>query len=125
MSTTKQHKQYSGNKKSRWINMKKSKSHRVFFTANKDECLSIFPNTYVFGTVMTYKGAKGCDTSPSMSGVVIIMMGVVRRNTNEIFWSEEIHDKAKSCKTNTLRSYSHHGTEGYVNYFGNKPYYGI
>ena len=71
VSTTKQHRRYSGNKKSRWINMKKCKTQRVFFTACKDECLKVFPNTQIFGSVMTYKGAAGSNTSTPMPGIVI------------------------------------------------------
>ena len=124
VSTTKQHLRCSGNKRSRWINMKKSKRKMVLFTAFKEECLSTFPNTHVFGTVMTYKPKFEGDLCPPMSGIVVLMTAVIRNIINESTWTTNIHDMAKGCKTNSLSSYSHHGTKGFVYSFGNKPLYG-
>ena len=34
------------------------------------------------------------------------------------------YDITKKCKDNSLKSYNHHGTNGYAYSFGNKPLYG-
>ena len=113
VNTTKQYCQLSGNKKSKWINMKKTKQNLILFTASKDECLRCFPNTTVIGSVMTHQ-----DSAP-MSGIVILMMATLRNNGDETIWTDDIHEMAKQCKTNSLSSYSHHQTKGFVYSFGN------
>ena len=122
ISTTKQHVKISGNKKSRSFNMEKSKKNMLFITANKEECLSLFPNTYIHGTVLTKQDLD--NPSMTMSGVVILMMAVLRDTKNETYWNDDIHEMALRCKPNSLSSYSHHDTTGFVYSFGNRPNYG-
>ena len=127
VSTTKQSLRYSGNKKSRWINMKKSSRNMVLFLADKNECINTFKNIFVVGTVMTYnhkKKKEEVNHNPQMSGIVVLMMAVLRHNAHETTWIKNIHAMARGCKTNSLSSYSHHGTQGFVYSFGNKPLYG-
>ena len=95
ISTTKQHVRLSGNKKSRSININKSKKNMLFITANKEECLNCFPSTYVHGTVLTNQDTK--NPSTTMSGVVILMMAVLRDTKNETCWNDGIHEMALRC----------------------------
>ena len=83
ISTTKENLKSSGNKKSKYINMMKSKKKLVLFTANKNECIKHFPNTVTVGTMMTYNSKDENEIHPSMSGVVILMMATIRDNKDE------------------------------------------
>ena len=91
-------------------------------TSNKDECLNVFPNSHVFGTVMTHKSKNNDNKNLPVSSIVLLMVGVTRDVNREALWTDEIHDNAKKCKNNSLSSYSHHGSKGYIYSFGNKPF---
>lgn len=116
LSTSSCHKKLCGNKKSRWIDLNKTKKNMLVITASKAECLSMMPNTYVFNS-------HNYDEK-HMSGIVILMMAVLRNNREEYIWMDDMHTLVASCKSNSLKTYSHYGTEGFVYSFGNKPNYG-
>ena len=105
-----------GNKVSRWFDIQKTKKNIMLITASKQDCLRIMPNTNIF--------KSGSYDDCHFSGIVILMMAVLRNNKSEYLWTNEIHQLSSSCKTNSLTTYSHHGTKGYVYSFGNKPNYG-
>ena len=102
----------------------KSKKKLVLFTANKNECINHFPNTIIVGTIMTYNSKDENDTCPSMSGVVILMMNTIRDNKDESLWTNNTQTIALRYKTNSLETYSRHGTSGFTYSFGNRPFYG-
>ena len=107
-----------GCKKNVKMNLEKTKSRFMMITANKDEIMGLFPNTYVFSNVISYRKEK----LPPMSGKVILMMAVMRNTSDEVAWDHELHNVVHSCKTNSLKSYSHFNTKGYVYSFGNKTF---
>ena len=121
LSTTSKKDSCYGCKKNIRLNLSKTKGRFIMITANKEDILSSFPNTYTFSDVMSYKSGK----MPPMSGIVILMMGIMRNTSDEIAWDHELHKVVHCCKTNSLKSYSHFNTKGYVYSFGNKPLYGM
>ena len=119
LSLTKSHLNCTGNKRSRYINMTKTKGRRVFITAVKSQCVECIPNTHILGTTLTLKNKVDC-----MSGIVVLMMAVISKHDVRELWTNDIYDIARKCKNNSLQSYSHHETKGYNYSFGNKAFYG-
>ena len=111
--------------KYRYINLTKSKGNIVLITADKIECLTHNPNTLTFPTNMSHKHV----TDDVLSGKVILMTGKLR-NKNDLakqhyIWNNSVHDLVKLSKVNSLDSFDHHGSKGFVYSFGNKPLYGM
>ena len=108
------------NKKYRHINLEKTKGKLLLITADKLECLSYNPNTYIIVSNMTYNH----NIDGISSGKVILIMGILNSNEDTAIssniWDNEIHNLVKSCKVNSLDSYDHHGSKGFVYSFGNK-----
>ena len=65
---------------SKWcnqINLHKTKRRFIMITANKKECIEVFPNTYIFDLCMTDKKSLNPKTNLSKSGVVILVVAVL------------------------------------------------
>ena len=123
-SLTKKKKNIGTDKNNLWINVHKTKSRLVLITAPKAEYLRTFPNTHVFGTVLTYSHSKKPEATPPMSGYIILMLSAISFEKCKFTFSNEIYDIAAKSKANSLKSFEHHGTKGYNYSFGNKPLYG-
>ena len=74
--------------------------------------------------MLTYQKDKYYDLNPPMSGIVIIMMGVLMFDKSIDVFDNEVHTIAARCTSNSLKFFDHHGTKGFNYLFGNKPFYG-
>ena len=64
ISLTKESTKFGTSKKNLWINVHERKSRLVLITAPKVELLKTFPNTHIFGTVLTYNNKKERSSNP-------------------------------------------------------------
>ena len=58
ISVTKENKKFGTSKKNVWLNVHKTKSRLVLIVAPKVEYVQQFPDTHIFGTVLTYNNSK-------------------------------------------------------------------
>lgn len=65
------------NKRYRIINVQKTKYNMVLITGDKSDMIKILPNVLFISTVMTIKTETNCGSKNSLSGVVILMMGML------------------------------------------------
>ena len=124
VSHTKESKKFGTSKKNEWLNVHKTKSRLVLIIAPKVEYLKHFPDAHVFGTVLTYNNTKTNQSTPPMSGYVILMMSSLSNRKLNGTFTNQTYDIASRTKPNSLKSFEHHGTKGFNYSFGNKPLYG-
>jgi hypothetical protein len=94
------------------ILIQKTKKRYVFITANKEECISMFPELLV----------SSSTTNTDPSGKVLLMACCLDNGKSYRCnrWDKDDFKSIKSCKPNILSASSHHGSVGYYASFGNK-----
>ena len=60
---------------------------------------------------MTYNPNGNTKKETSMSGIVILMMAIIRNNSKETMWKDHLLTISKTCKNDSLKSYAHHDTK--------------
>ena len=104
------------------VNLSKTKNRFMMITCEKADCLKLFPCASCHISILTNEDNK----NEVASGIVVIMFSILPHDKNitkATKWNDDIVSLIRSCKTNVLPTYDHHGTTGKCFSFGNRPIY--
>ena len=110
------------------INISSMKSNYFIITADKSQCVELFPNTKIFDSSYRQSQNHHNQSKYDPSGIVLLLLRVNNKNTvdENKGWGQEDVGKLKLCKSNTIKkSTQHFNSSGYIGSFGNRANYGM
>ena len=105
------------------------KINKVFIAmvADKEECLSIIPNTYTISSCL--HEMTDDKIKVKMSGKLLLMFAILSKQCTKIsgekVWNKDDYEMVRKCKPNIMNSFHHHGSISDYFAFGNKKSFGM